>query len=132
MPDSICMLLLSCAGYSASNMFGSVGTVGSQALFDDVTLTGVFPWGVDNLLNQNLSLTLSPNPASDHININLDKAVQDGSFEIYSIQGRLVGKYQMNGISAHFDVSSLPSGVYYGRLSNSGTTRGTVSFIINR
>lgn len=132
MPDSICMLLLSCAGYNASNMFGSVGQLGSQALFDDVTLTGVYPWGVDNLLTQNLGISVSPNPASDYINVNLEKAVQDGNFEIYNLQGRLVGKYQVSDATARFNVSALPSGMYYYRMSKGNTTLGTGSFIINR
>ncbi len=132
MPDTICMLLLSCAGYSASNMFGSVGTVGSTALFDDVTLTGVFPWGVENMLTQNLTLSVSPNPASDHINVTLEKAVQDGRFEIYNLQGRLVGKYQVSDVSARIDISSLPSGMYYYRMSKDNTSLGTGSFIVNR
>jgi len=131
MPDTICMLLLSCAGYSASNMFGSVGQVGSQALFDDVTLTGVYPWGVDNLLTQNLSISVSPNPASDHINVSLEKAVQGGSFEIYNVQGRLVGKRQMNDLNARFDISSLPAGMYYYRMCKDNTSLGTGSFIVN-
>jgi len=132
MPDTICMLLLSCAGYSASNMFGSVGTVGSSALFDDITVTGVFPWGVENMLTQNLSLSVSPNPASDHINITLEKAIQDGRFEIYNLQGRLVGKYMVNDVNARVDISALPSGMYYYRMSKDNTSLGTGSFIVNR
>ncbi|MEI8005794.1 MAG: T9SS type A sorting domain-containing protein [Bacteroidota bacterium] len=132
MPDSVTVLLLSCAGYSASNMMGSVGQPGSQAYFDDVTLTGVFPWGVENLLTQTLSLSVSPNPASDHINVTLEKAIQDGSFEIYNVQGRLVGKHQMNDVNARFDISALPSGMYYYRMSKDNTSLGTGSFIVNR
>ena len=41
MPDTITVLLLSCAGYNAVNMMGCVGQIGTQAMFDDVTLTDI-------------------------------------------------------------------------------------------
>ena len=132
MPDSVCMLLLSCAGYNASNMFGSVGQIGSQALFDDITLTGVFPWGIDNLMKQDISLGISPNPATDHINVKLDKAVKNGILEIYDTRGQIVSLFQMPDIAGRFNISQLSGGMYYCRFSDSKQTIAFGSFIINR
>jgi hypothetical protein len=132
MPDSVCILLLSCAGYNASNMFGSVGQVGSQALFDDVTLTGVYPWGVENLLKQDVSLFISPNPASDHISVTLDKAVKNGILEVFNTQGQRVSFFKMEDISGRFNVGQLSVGMYYYRFGDSKQTMASGSFIISR
>jgi hypothetical protein len=132
MPDSITMLLLSCGGYNASNMFGSVGQVGSQALFDDVTLTGLSPYGIEELMNHSINVSISPNPASDFINIKLEKAFSDGIFEIYDGQGRMVGRHEMPGITGHFSVGTLPSGIYFYRFFNAQEVMNSGSFIISR
>jgi len=132
MPDSVCMLLLSCAGYNASNMFGSVGQVGSQALFDDITLTGVYPWGVENLLKQDIIFGISPNPSSDYINVKIDRTVKNGILEIYNTMGQIVSSFQMQEISGRFNVSKLSVGMYYYRFGDSKQTMASGSFIINR
>lgn len=132
MPDSITILLLSCAGYNASNMFGSVGQIGSQALFDDVTITGVPPYAVESLMDQSLRLTINPNPASDYIHVNLERVVKDGRFEIYDTQGRLVSQFQMPGVTGSFNVSSLSAGIYYYRFMDPDHNLTSGSFIINR
>jgi len=132
MPDSITLLLLSSGGFNASNMFGSVGQVGSQALFDDITLTGVAPWAVENLMNHDMKLTISPNPASDNITVRLEKAVKDGMFEICDLQGRIVARYEMPEMNARFSVSSLPAGMYFYRLRSNENTLGGGKFVITR
>ncbi|MCK9421804.1 MAG: T9SS type A sorting domain-containing protein [Bacteroidales bacterium] len=132
MPDSITILLLSCAGYNATVMYGSVGQIGSQALFDDVTITGVPPYAVENLMNQSMRLTINPNPASDYIYVNLERTVKDGRLEIYDTQGRLISKFQMPDVTGRFSISSLSAGMYYYRFSDSDHTLTSGSFIINR
>jgi len=92
MPDSITVLLLSCAGYNASNMMGSVGQFGSQAYFDDVTITNVA--GIEYVIKPGVDVKVSPNPASSFINVRLDKVINDGSFEIYDGQGRKAGQFE--------------------------------------
>jgi len=130
MPDSITVLLLSCAGYNASNMLGSVGQIGSQAYIDDVTITNVA--GVEYIFQPRVDVKISPNPANSYINLQLDKPVKDGSFEIYDSQGRNAGKFEMNEMTGKFNVSNLSAGVYYYRFRNSGELINTGSFIINR
>jgi len=130
MPDSITILLLSCGGYNASNMFGSVGQVGSQALFDDVTLTGLPPHAVNDLIAQETSLSISPNPASGFIHVSMKKAVKEGRLDIFDAQGRLVAQYPMVETTGRYDIGALPSGIFYCRLSSQGTVLGTGSFIV--
>jgi hypothetical protein len=130
MPDSITLLLLSCAGYNASNMLGSVGQVGSQALFDDVNITNVA--GVDYVFNPQVDVKITPNPASSFINIALDKEIRDAKFEVYSASGNQVAGSLISGKTARLDVSRLSSGVYYYRLSADGQSQNTGSFVVNK
>jgi len=130
MPDSITVLLLSCAGFNAANMIGSVGQVGSQALFDDVTITNVA--GIEYIFHPQVDVKISPNPATYYINIQLDKLVKDGSFEIYDGQGRKAGQFEMSELSARINISNLPAGVYYYRFRSSGEVINTGSFVVTR
>jgi len=130
MPDTICVLLLSCAGFSASNMLGSVGQVGSQALFDDVTITNVA--GIEYVFNPGVEVKVNPNPASSCINVKLDKVIANSSFEIYDSQGRMSGKFEITEMTSKLNVSNLSPGVYYYRFRNSVEVLNTGSFIIAR
>jgi hypothetical protein len=130
MPDSITVLLLSCAGYNAQYMMGSVGQIGSQAYFDDVTLTNIA--GIEYIFHPTIDVKISPNPASSYINVSLDKAVKDGSFEIYDVQGKKSGQFEMSDISARINLSNLASGVYYYRFRGNGEVMNTGSFIVTR
>lgn len=128
MPDTICVLLLSCGGFNASNMLGSVGQPGSQALFDDVTITNVA--GVEYVFDPQVAVKISPNPASSYVNVSLDKTVRNGIFQVYSASGAKVGEYEISGISSRIDISRLQSGVYYYRLTADGQSLNTGSFIV--
>jgi hypothetical protein len=132
MPDSITLLLLSCGGYNASNMFGSVGQVGSVALFDDVTLTGLPPYGIAETHHNSIDLSLSPNPSSEYINIKLEQTYRDGVFEIYDTQGRRTGQFEMTGLTCHINVGNLVPGVYHYRFMSANEVLNSGSFIINR
>jgi len=128
MPDSITILLLSCGGYNASNMFGSVGQVGSKAYFDDVTLTNIA--GIDMLLMPDVDVTLAPNPASDHITITLSEKIRNGLFEVYDSQGKKITVFTLNSASESFNVSSLKSGTYYYRVTDGSKSMNTGTFVI--
>ncbi len=130
MPDSITVLLLSCAGYNARNMMGSVGQIGSQAYFDDVNITNVA--GIEYVFHPSVDVKISPNPASSFINVKLDKVMKDGSFEIYDGLGRKTGQFEMKEIATQINISNLSPGVYYYRFRNEGEVVNTGSFIINR
>ena len=130
MPDTICVLLLSCAGFSASNMLGSVGQPGSQALFDDVTITNVA--GIEYVFDPKVDIRISPNPAASFINIRLDKVVKDGLFEVYDGQGRKAGQISITEMTGTFNISNLSPGIYYYRFRSSGEIINTGSFIVAR
>jgi len=128
MPDSITLLLLSCAGFNAVNMMGSVGQVGSQALFDNVTLTNIS--GVDMLMMPDVNVTLAPNPASEKMTITLSEQIKNGVLEVYNTQGKRITQFNLNGLSETLNVSSLKSGMYYYRVTDGSKSLNTGSFII--
>ncbi|MBL7137932.1 MAG: T9SS type A sorting domain-containing protein [Bacteroidales bacterium] len=128
MPDSITILLLSCAGYNAVNMMGSVGQIGSQAYFDDVTLTNIA--GIEMLLMPDVDVLLAPNPASDRMTVTVSEVIKNGLFEVYNTQGKKIRQYPVNSISETLDVSSLTNGMYYYNVTDGTRTLNTGSFII--
>jgi hypothetical protein len=128
-PDSITVLLLSCAGYNAAFMMASVGQVGSQAYFDDVTLTNIS--GMEYLLMPEVNVKLSPNPARDYLQVELSEVVKNGVFEIYTIQGKMVGKHPLQGRSQRMNLEGLPNGVYFFKVTDGGRAVNTGEFIVS-
>ncbi len=128
MPDSITVLLLSCGGYNAQNMMGSVGQVGSEAFFDDVTLTDVsgFPY----LLMPEVHVILAPNPAQTSLKIKLSEQVKNGTLLILDAAGKHAGSFTLKGMETTLDVSSLSAGHYYYKLTDGKNLLNAGSFII--
>ena len=129
-PDSITILLLSCGGFNAGNMFGSVGQVGSMALFDDVNLTGVS--GFPLLLMPSVKVKLSPDPASQYLKIEFGRNIENGYFEVYDTQAKLIRQIPVNGISEQFGVSDLSAGMYYYKLTENKKLLNSGTFIVTK
>jgi hypothetical protein len=129
-PDTLTILLLSCGGFNAANMFGSVGQVGSKALFDDVIITGVN--GFPLLLMPSVNVKLSPNPASQIMKIELGSSIENGYFEIYDGQAKLIRKVPVSGTSEQIRVNDLSSGMYYYKLTESTKLLNSGTFIVTR
>jgi len=129
-PDTITILLLSCGGFNAGNMFGSVGQVGSMALFDDVNLTGVS--GFPLLLMPSVKVKLSPNPATRFLKIELGSSIENGYFEVYDAQAKLIRQISVNGISEQFGVSDLSAGMYYYKLTENKKLLNSGTFIVTK
>jgi hypothetical protein len=129
-PDSLTILLLSCAGFNASNMFGSVGQVGSQALFDDVNLSGFS--GFPLLLMPSVNVRLSPNPASQYIKIETGRNIDNGYFEVYDGQVKLIRQVPMSGNFKQISINDLSAGPYYYKLIENSKLLNSGTFIISR
>jgi hypothetical protein len=129
-PDTITILLLSCAGFNAGNMFGSVGQKGSRALFDDVNLKDVtgFPF----LLMPSVKVKLSPNPATQYLKIELGSNIENGYFEVYDTQAKLIRQYPVNGTSKQISISDLGAGMYYYKLTDSKNLLNSGTFIVTK
>jgi hypothetical protein len=127
MPDTITLLMLSCAGYNAVNMMGSVGQVGSQALYDDITLTDIT--GFQYLPMPSVGVTLSPNPATTFTIVKLDKDVK-GTFEIYNTLGKTVKQVAVDGNTVNVSLAGLIPAVYYYKLNDGKMILNSGSFIV--
>ena len=130
LPDTITFLLLSSAGFNTVNMQNCVGTVGSQALFDDINLTGVN--GFPLMLMPDVKVKLSPNPASGIMKIETGTNVSNGNFEIYDGQARFIRKHQMNGNECQINVSDLNSGMYFYKLTSGSKLLNSGTFIVTK
>lgn len=129
-PDTLTILLLSCAGFNASNMFGSVGQVGSMALFDDVNLTDVS--GLPLQFIPSVKVKLSPNPASQYLKIELGNNIANGYFEIYDAQAKFIRQHIINGNSDQISISDLSAGTYFYKLTENKKLLNSGTFIIAR
>ena len=130
MPDSITVLLLSCAGYNASFMMASVGQVGSQAYFDDVTLSNIS--GIDYLLMPDVNVKLSPNPARDRMQIELSEMVKNGTFEIYNSTGKIIDTQLLKSQSQQINLERLSNGVYFYKVTDGNRTVNSGEFMISK
>ena len=130
MPDSITVLLLSCGGFNALNMMGAVGQLGTQAYFDDVTLTNIA--GLEFILMPEVDVKLAPNPASHRMAITLSEQVKNGVFEVYNAQGKLMQSSTLNGITTTIDVSRLINGAYYYKVTDGSSGLNSGQFIISK
>jgi hypothetical protein len=129
-PDTLTILLLSCAGFNARNMFGSVGQVGSMAMFDDVNLTGVN--GFPLLLMPSVKVKLSPNPVSQYLKIELGSSVESGYFEVYDAQAKFIRQVPLNGNTGQINVSDLSAGMYYYKLTENKKLLNSGTFIVKK
>ncbi len=130
MPDSITVLLLSCAGYNAKYMLGSVGQVGSKAYFDDVTLTDIA--GYEYLMMPEISVKLSPVPVSDLLTVTVSSELKEGMIEIYTTQAQTLCVLPLKGLRNTVPTSSLKSGVYYYKILDGHSVINSGSFIVSR
>lgn len=130
MPDSVTILLLSCAGYNATYMLGSVGQVGSKAYFDDVTLTDIT--GTEYLLMPDVSVKLSPVPVSDILTVSISSVLKEGVMEIYTTQGKTLSLVPLKEMRNTVSVASLANGVYYYKVVDGHSVINSGSFIVSR
>jgi hypothetical protein len=128
--DSMTILCVSSAGFSAVNFMGGIGQVGSTMFIDDLMLE--YPAGIQQSLMPEVTVTTFPNPASDVLQVKLSKAVTGGVFEICNVEGKVAGTHTVTGQTASIPVSSLAPGTYYYRLLEGKSVFSTGSFIIRK
>ncbi|HYD21922.1 MAG TPA: T9SS type A sorting domain-containing protein [Flavipsychrobacter sp.] len=88
---------------------------------DTKTITFVvtkFPTSAGSLSKNNDEVTLYPNPATDDLNVVF--GANDGvkNIAVYNVIGKAIVVYKVAGNSAKMDISRLPNGVYFLRLSD--------------
>lgn len=73
----------------------------------------------NTVMTKNENITISPNPTSDIINVNLNNIVQkENKIEIASIEGKLMYNEYCNNSYMTIDISKFPKGIYLIKVSN--------------
>lgn len=75
---------------------------------------GTLNIGLNNIDNNNINISIFPNPANDVINIYFERFNEYGKVNmiISDIQGRILSKEQLKNASTTYNVSNLAKGVY--------------------
>jgi len=88
------------------------------------------PKSINDLVNSDIQIY--PNPANDHLTINLSKIDDEYTIEIKSIDGKPIVSYQnLSGNSQKIDVSELPNGSYLLNISTKSQSN-VFKFVISR
>lgn len=80
-------------------------------------------------MNQNISISVFPNPFSSQTTFTFDNSIENASLKIYSVTGREVKNILFSGTQLIVDRDVLPTGIYFYRLTPSpgGEGRGEVA-----
>lgn len=95
-------------------------------MVDDIKITKPTS-GIDDVTSS-ATLKLYPNPASDVVVISA-AGQEIEAVNIYSTSGALVGNINATGSEARYNVSGLPSGVYFARIYTS-TGAQVIKFMV--
>ena len=92
----------------------------------DTAIVALFEWvsdsteGINELSIFNSQFSIYPNPASKTVTVETD---QPSTLTLTDATGRECGRWKVAGGKTTLDISTLPAGVYFVRLSNSPTIR---------
>jgi len=89
----------------------STGVQGSVMYVDDVAIIINNTTGIANQVNTGNNITVSPNPASDHITV-IQSIHSSATIAIYDITGREVSEQKLDKGSNTIDVKGLTNGIY--------------------
>lgn len=128
--DTMTLLVVSSAGFNVVKFMESKGQVGNTMYVDDLMLE--YPAGIQQVLMPEVTVKVFPDPASDVLHVELDKAVKDGLFEVYTAAGKMVGSYALARNGSVIPVYSLPDGIYYYRLVSGRELMNTGTFIVKK
>jgi hypothetical protein len=82
---------------------------------------GGYPMGVPDIITNQSPINLYPNPASTEITVEIPDSSAPGSLIIYNLQGQELLSFRISGTITKVDISKLPSGVYFARLTGEKT-----------
>ena len=107
-------------GDSTYGQLGNGGTASSLVPVQ-IPVTGC-ALGTEQFQDPIEKLVLSPNPASDFVNLNFNNITGDASIELYDVMGRVIKTYSVAEVSGaiNVDVSTFASGIYLVILKENG------------
>ena len=77
--------------------------------------------GIADIQATNSNLSVFPNPANDKITIEISGKTNESNLAIVNIEGQELISQQVTEPKTTIDISTLPSGVYFVRLTNDKT-----------
>jgi hypothetical protein len=83
-----------------------------------------------NIGNNNASIIVYPNPATDKISISFPKAIRY-EISLITISGQIVHRYSANDTDIDLNVSELSAGIYFINISD-GTNSETKKIVVKR
>ena len=95
--------------------------VGWDGCIVNTTNGGGFPMGFNEMPEKSNTLSIYPNPASTHVTIETSEIPARGHLSIINPNGQQLITRQISEPKTVIDLSALPSGVYFVRLTNDKT-----------
>lgn len=77
--------------------------------------------GINDLSSNVSTVKIYPNPATDKITIELSEAIKECNLAIIDVEGQQLIIYVVTGQQMQVDISSLPQGLYFIRLTSNKT-----------
>lgn len=111
-PDFANTILPDSALIIFSSSMPSGGQIGSVLWVDDLQW-GTVNTGVNETVNSNVQLALSPNPANEFITVDFGNATSAKQLEIVDVNGKLVESILVNAKIETFGVAHLANGMYF-------------------
>jgi len=128
--DTMTLLLVSSAGFNIISFMQSHGQPGSTMYVDDLMLE--YGEGIDQVLMPEVCVKTYPNPASDLLNVEISKEVKNGTVEVYTPAGKMVGSFVANMLRNSIPLHNMVNGIYYYRLMDGKHLLNTGSFVVNK
>jgi len=97
--------------------------VGENGTILKTTNGGGFPVAVEEPVSPGAAIKLFPNPAGSTISIELAGKIENADLSVMNLTGRVVLTRQITGTKTQLDISSLPGGVYFVRLTGDKTVQ---------
>lgn len=85
----------------------------------------------NEIVSENGTISLYPNPASDEITLRLDKRVENLTYVVYNTQGQVLKSGKLHDVEQHtIPVGDLRAGNYMIRLRMDGQANQTLRFVV--
>ena len=108
----------------------NIDTVVGPFKYDSCTFSTIQVTSIDRGFANSVSMTLSPNPATDAVTVSFNKAsAETFSMTLTTITGAVVRQEVATGSSVTLQRAELPAGIYFITLSNRKGERATQKVI---
>ncbi len=100
--------------------------------FKNAVASAIVASGVNELTGATASISVYPSPTNNTLQIKIPGNKGKANCDLFDESGRLVQSFALNGENNSTDVSSLPAGFYFLKVSVSGLPDQYTKFIISR